>query len=238
MKLNLTLKRLITYCLGLFIMGISVAFSVKSNLGVSPISSIPYIISLIADIDQGLCTTIIFTGFIVLQIAILRKDFQWINILQIVCSLLFGAFVTTGNMLLADLSQPDNYVIQIIYLVISMILLASGIFLYINSDIMPLPAEGIMGAIAHKTGIKFSKAKIMVDCSMVIITIIISFIYFGELKGVREGTIVAAVAVGSILGVLTELFKEKFIEIVDDSIVENKCRFTENLMKIWDCALI
>lgn len=56
-KINNLLFRVIYY-------GNFSTFSVKSNLGVSPISSIPYIISLIADIDQGLCTTIIFTGFI------------------------------------------------------------------------------------------------------------------------------------------------------------------------------
>lgn len=41
MRKNL-IKRLSMYLVGLFIMTIGIALSVKSNLGVSPVSSIPY----------------------------------------------------------------------------------------------------------------------------------------------------------------------------------------------------
>ena len=37
------LKRYLFLCVGLFIMSLGIAFSIKSNLGTSPISSLPYV---------------------------------------------------------------------------------------------------------------------------------------------------------------------------------------------------
>ena len=41
------------YFIGLFIMTIGIALSVKSNLGVSPVSSIPYTITCVWGIEMG-----------------------------------------------------------------------------------------------------------------------------------------------------------------------------------------
>ena len=56
-------------------MAIGVTFSVKSNLGVSPVNAIPYVVSLISGLDQGLCVSVIFCSYIILQVFILKKDF-------------------------------------------------------------------------------------------------------------------------------------------------------------------
>lgn len=45
--------RIPMYFIGLFIMTIGIALSVKSNLGVSPVSSIPYTITCVWGIEMG-----------------------------------------------------------------------------------------------------------------------------------------------------------------------------------------
>lgn len=59
--------KVMVYCIGLLIMAIGVTFSVKSNLGVSLVNAIPYVVSVILGIDQGLCVSIIFCSYIILQ---------------------------------------------------------------------------------------------------------------------------------------------------------------------------
>lgn len=44
--MNIT-RRLINYVIGLFIMTIGIVFSIKSNLGVSPVSTIPYTLTVV-----------------------------------------------------------------------------------------------------------------------------------------------------------------------------------------------
>lgn len=53
--------RIPMYFIGLFIMTIGIALSVKSNLGVSPVSSIPYTITCVWGIEMGKATILFFT---------------------------------------------------------------------------------------------------------------------------------------------------------------------------------
>ena len=76
-------KRLLLYFLGLFIMTAGVAISVKSNLGVSPVSSIPYTLTCVWGIEMGKATILFHGVLVLLQICILRRRFQVKNLLQI-----------------------------------------------------------------------------------------------------------------------------------------------------------
>ena len=72
-------KRIVIYLAGLFFVALGVAFSVNSNLGVSPVNSLPYVVSRILGKDLGTCVTVIFIGYILIQILLLRKAFRlWI----------------------------------------------------------------------------------------------------------------------------------------------------------------
>lgn len=55
------LIRLLIYILGLLILALGVAFSINSNLGVSPVSSLPYVISQITGIEMGKCVIFIYS---------------------------------------------------------------------------------------------------------------------------------------------------------------------------------
>ena len=86
-------KRIVIYLAGLFFVALGVAFSVNSNLGVSPVNSLPYVVSRILGKDLGTCVTVIFIGYILIQILLLRKGFPPLDLAQILCSFAFGYFV-------------------------------------------------------------------------------------------------------------------------------------------------
>ncbi|MDE7288042.1 MAG: hypothetical protein K2N71_00875 [Oscillospiraceae bacterium] len=201
------LKKVIVYLVGLFVMALGVSVSKASELGVSPVNSIPSVLSDILKIDMGICTTAVFIGFILIQLIILRKDFKPVFLLQILCSAAFGIFVSLSNRL-ADAFLPPcgNYAARLLYILISMILVALGIMLYIQADILSLPGEGVMQALSVKTGISLPTAKIIFDWSVVIIAAATSLICLKTLSGVREGTVIAAFGVGLCLKLLNKLF--------------------------------
>jgi len=60
--------KLLFYFGGLIIMTIGVAISVKSNLGVTPISSIPYTMTVVSGMDLGIATMIFSVLMVLLQI--------------------------------------------------------------------------------------------------------------------------------------------------------------------------
>lgn len=202
------LVRILVYCVGLFVMAVGVTFSVKSNLGVSPVNSIPYVVSIISGLDQGLCVSMIFCSYIILQVFILRKDFKIQSFLQVICASLFGYFVSFSNMLFY-FEPSENYVIRLVYMLISVLFVGIGVFLYLEARLIPLPAEGVMMALKEKTVFEFHNIKIGFDVFTVVVAAVVSFIFLDSIYGVREGTFIAAILVGKVVGMIPKLMKKE-----------------------------
>lgn len=197
------------YIVGLFIMTLGISLSVKSNLGVSPVSSIPYTITCITGLEMGKATILFHIVLVVMQILILRKAFQMKNLLQVVVGVIFGYFTTFSNYLFSFLPTPEHMTVWLLMMLGSTVLIAVGIFFYLPADIVPLAGEGAMKAVSDTTHIAFNKVKVGFDISMVIISLISCLVALGTLGSVGVGTIIAAVLVGSVLGVITGWFGEK-----------------------------
>ena len=87
------LKRYLIFLVGLFVNSLGVSLITKANLGTSPISSIPYVLSLNFPFTLGNFTIFFSIFLIVLQLIILRKNFKLEHILQIPVSIVFGYFI-------------------------------------------------------------------------------------------------------------------------------------------------
>ena len=199
MKKNKWIARIVAYAIGLLILAFGVAFSVNSNLGVSPANSFPYVVSLILNTKMGNCVTVIFICYILLQILILRKDFQWINLSQILFSTLFGKFVDFAKLVLDGFCFP-TYAGRLLMLAISVVLIAIGISMYMGAKLVNMPTEGLASAIAAKLPNKeFHQTKVMVDCASVGTALILSVCFLGGLQGIREGTIISAIVIGKVI---------------------------------------
>lgn len=85
------------YFIGLFVMTIGIALSVKSNLGVSPVSSIPYTITCVWGIEMGKATILFHIVLVLIQILVLRKNFKPVQLLQVLIGVVFGYFTTFCN---------------------------------------------------------------------------------------------------------------------------------------------
>ena len=209
-KKNNNLKvRIPMYFVGLFLMTIGIAISVKSNLGVSPVSSIPYTMTCVWGIEMGKATILFHTILVLIQIILLRRNFKPINLLQIAVGVVFGYFTTFCNYLVSFLPTPENILIRIIMMLISTVFIAVGIFFYLPPNLMPLAGEGAMQAVSQITGMDFSKVKIRFDCTMVLISIITCLITIHSPGSVGIGTVIAAVLVGTVLGIVTRLFGQQ-----------------------------
>ena len=201
--------RIPMYFIGLFIMTTGVALSVKSNLGVSPVSSIPYTITCVWGVEMGKATILFHIVLVILQILLLRKNFKAKSLLQVVVGVIFGYFTTFCNYIASFLLTPDNYPVRIAMLLVSTILVAFGIFLYLPADLIPLAGEGAMSAVSQISGMEFAKVKVRFDCSMVVISMTTCLIALHSLGSVGVGTIAAAILVGTVLGFINKLVGDK-----------------------------
>lgn len=201
--------RIPMYFVGLFIMTIGIALSVKSNLGVPPVSSIPYTMTCVWGIEMGKATIIFHAALVLIQILLLRKRFKPINLLQVVVGIVFGYFTTFCNYLATFLPSTDNIAMRIVLMLVSTVFIAVGIFFYLPANLIPLAGEGVMQAVSDVTKIEFSKVKMGFDCSMVIISVITCLICIHSLGSVGAGTVIAAFLVGFNLGRVNKAFGAK-----------------------------
>lgn len=197
------IKRYIFLLAGLFVNGLGVSFITKAGLGTSPITSIPYTLSLSFTPTVGMFTLVFNIFLVILQVILLRRNFQLQNLLQLPIIALFSFFIDLTMSLLGFI-QPETYVLKVISLVIGCLILGFGVFMEMVANVAMLPGEATVRAVSDVFSTDFGKTKIAFDSSMTVIAAILSFIMFRHLDGVREGTIVAAILVGFI----ARLFKK------------------------------
>ena len=197
------IKRYIFLLVGLFVNGLGVSFITKAGLGTSPITSIPYTLSLGFTPTVGMFTFVFNIFLIILQLILLRRNFQLQNLLQLPIIALFSFFIDL-TMSLLGFMQPETYAMKIVSLIVGCLILGFGVFMEMVANVAMLPGEATVRAVSDVFSTDFGKTKIAFDSSMTVIAAILSFIMFKHLDGVREGTIVAAILVGFI----ARLFKK------------------------------
>ena len=221
-----TLKRYLIFLVGLFVNSLGVSLITKANLGTSPISSIPYVLSLNFPFTLGNFTIFFSIFLIVLQLIILRKNFKLEHILQIPVSIIFGYFIDL-TMILFSWVNPEAYIMKIVYLLMGCLILGVGVYMEVLADVVMLPGESFVRAIVLTWKTNFGTTKICFDVSMSVIAAVLSFIFAGSLAGVREGTVIAALLVGFI----ARLIGKKLVFLKDMIFPESVSAENENEAK-------
>lgn len=222
------IKQFICYVLGLFIITIGINLSKLSACGISPVSSIPRACEVIWGFTLGTTTMIIYCFLVLMQIVILRRRFRLFNLLGILLTVVFGWMVDfTGTdpnafgHLMSVLPKPESYPVRFLCLLVSVVVIGIGVFLYLRPKWIPMPAEGLAGAISQVTGKALGDCKTAVDCSLIAIAIILQLIFLGGFSSftgpttvVREGTVISAVCVGQVVKFLTKKFGNKVDRLI------------------------
>lgn len=216
MTVNEKSKRYFIFLIGLFINSFGVSFITKANLGTSPISSIPYTLSLGYPLTLGQFTFIFNFLLVMLQILILRKNFKKESLLQIPVTILFSMFIDM-TMALLSFMNPSNYIFKFIYLILGCAILGFGVFIEVIADVVMLPGEAFVNTVSKTFHTDFGKTKVMFDSSMALISAVIGIVLYHKLAGVREGTIIAAVLVGMIAR-----FLKRKLEFLEDKWIIDK----------------
>lgn len=204
------ISRYVIYLISLFVISLGAAISIKANLGTAPLICIPYVSSVISNLSVGTVSFIFSIILIALQVIILRGGFERRQYLQIVMGTIFSAFIDIALMPVSFIN-PQDYLSQIVVLLISCVVVAFGVLLEIQTEVVYLPPDGFIVAISTVLKKEFGKVKPYIDTSFVIIAAVLSVVFLGYLIGVREGTIISALIIGPIVRVLKK-YLDSYIE--------------------------
>lgn len=206
-KWNEILKNYCILVVGLFIMSFGVALSVKSELGTTPISCIPNVLKYAVPLSLGTITIIFNFLLIVIQVIILKNDFQRRQWMQLVVTIIFGYFIDFALYVLGPL-EPTDYISQWIICIVSCFIIALGVYIEVKSNAIVLPGEGVSLAVRHVTNIEFGKLKTAFDSSNIIVGGILSLLLYGGFRGIGLGTIFAGIVVGYLVRFYRKLFEK------------------------------
>ena len=201
-------KRYLLFGVSLFVMGVGIAITRHGEIGVTPISSIPNVVSLkVPGITFG---TLLFIWNCVLlagQILLLRKNFKPVSLLQIPLSVLFGWFTDIGTKI-STLIPTDLYPMRIVCVLLGTVILGFAISLGVTANVILNSGEAFVKALSDTTHRQFSNVKIVFDISCVVTSMILSVILLGRVEGTREGTIIAALTTGWVVKLFTWLLHD------------------------------
>lgn len=189
------MARLVMFVTGIACMTLGIALSLKADLGTTPISSVPWVLSMFTPWTVGQITIVMNVLFIAVQPLILRA-FYWRELAgQLVTTLFFGNFID-GYMYLLRGFTPEGLTEQWAVCLLSSVILGFGVFLEVRAKISLAAGEGLVMVLAFALKKKFSLLKNCFDLTLVAISIAIAFCEFGQLKGIGAGTVTAAILVG------------------------------------------
>jgi len=215
------LNRIAIYLAGLLLIAFGVAFSINSDLGISPVTSLPYVTSLICKIPLSTAVIIIYSLYVAVQFLLMPKVFHLSNLSEVLLAAVFGYFADFAQWVVGGFALP-TYAGRLLLLMISSVFIAIGVSLYIDAKLLPMPMEGMQIAFAGRTRWEFGKAKVIVDVSVVVLSVAFSLVTTGQIQGIREGTVISALIIGKIV-----TYVQKWIKPAVDQICFAKDTFSQ-----------
>lgn len=201
----------VVYCIGLLILALGIILNTKAGLGISPIMTIPYCISIVDGINLGNATLYVYIIYVVGQIILRRKKFRAMDLLQIPMSIIFSQAINIFNNTINI--NCNSLVFDVLVLIGGIILTGIGAAISVGMNIVPNAADGFAQAIGEQTGKGFGFGKNLLDICCVLITIIISIVLTGKIIGIGIGTLAAVLGIGRSIALTNAVFEEKMLEV-------------------------
>lgn len=190
-------RRYLFFIAGLYVNSLGISLITKAELGTSPISSIPYTLSIGFPLSLGMFTLFYSLLLIVIQLVILGRRFPRQFWLQLPVSLGFSLFIDLSMGSLWFLSL-ESYPVKLVCLLVGCLVLGVGVFMEMAASVVMLPGECTIKAISSTWNKDFGKTKVAVDLTMALSAAALGFFLYDALTGVREGTLISALLVGLI----------------------------------------
>ena len=188
--------------LGLVLVALGVALSLKSNLGTAPISCPPAMFNLRwGAVSVGTFTWMMHFVLILFQAALLGRKFKWSHLMQVPAAFVFGYLCDAWIWVLREV-PVDGYAMQAAFCLATVVATAVGLRIEIIGNAWMIAGDKTIAVLAEVTGSKVSTVKVCFDIFMVVAAAVFGWSAFRNLLGdgasviIREGTVVLALCTG------------------------------------------
>lgn len=197
------------YLVGELLIAFGTAMMEKANMGVSMVVAPAYLISLkIEALTFGMAEYMLQAVLLILMCLVLRQ-FRVGYIFSFVTAVFYGLLLDGSIALLAPLAA-DTWLVRIFLYVTGMLIVSAGVSFVFHTYLAPAVYELTVKEISSKFHLDINKFKICFDCGCFIVAVVISLLFFGDIRGVWWGTVICALLNGLLIGMFSRVFEPLF----------------------------
>ncbi len=215
MPKKLPLPAEVTYLLAIVIMAFSVAMVTAADFGVSMIVAPAYILSQALEITFGQGEYII-QGIAFILFCIVMKKLKIAYFGAFITGLLYGAVLDFWRSVIpafspeviaaGSLSMP----VRILFFLAGECLTGISVALFFKTYLYPQVYDFFVKGITEQYQLNRTKFKIGFDCSMLVLSLLMTFLIFHKLVGVGIGTLIMCAVNGVLIGFFDRLLNKCF----------------------------
>ena len=203
------------YVIGIVLLALSTALTVLADFGVSMVIAPAYLLHLkvseyLPFFSFGMAEYT-FQAFLLLVMMLIIRRAKLSYLFSFVTAVIYG-FLLDGITVLVAHIPVDSFITRVILYTVGMLICSFSIALLFRTYISPEAYEMFVKEVSAKLGMEISKFKTIYDCVSCLISIIMSFAFFGlfVFKGVQLGTVICALVNGSVIGVFSRMLDKRF----------------------------
>ena len=197
------------YLLGMLLLALGLTLNTETGLGASAIVSIPFTLSEGLGLNFGDLTLLAYCVLVAAQFVVKGKNRTWVDLLQLVVSLIFTRFL---NVFKAVIPYKSGFLpADIALLVLAILLTGAGAAMKVDMQLVPNPGDGIVNSLAQRFGKELGLCKNCFDLGCVTASLVIGLVFGNALLGIGLGTILSMIGVGRAIAAFNALCKHPLL---------------------------
>jgi len=217
------LYRELSWVMGMILNSCAIALLVKSQFGISTLSSLPLVLSdIIPRITLGTMTTLVQSILLVIVICITRQP-RISYLFSFAIAYIFGLMVDIAAGIFAPLAM--SFPLRIVYFAVGWLLISMGGALFIFSGLPLMPNDCAIRDLSVFTGKSVKQVKTVFDVIFVGTAVTLSLLFLHRVEGVGIGTVIMVFFTGT----LTQMFIDNINQRWKPAVL---CSITDRLVEL------
>lgn len=204
------LYREIAYVLGITLMAFGASCMQRADFGMSMVIAPAYLLHVklvetFSFFSFGVGATV-YQGLLLVFMCLLLRRFRASYLLSFVTAMFYGVVLDGMVWLVGHI--PATLVLRAVLYVAGMVITAAGVAFCFRTYIAPEVYELFVKAVSERYGFTIHRFKTAYDLGSVVLSVILSFAFFGfgKFVGVSWGTVVCAFVNGPLVGFFIKLY--------------------------------
>lgn len=203
--------RFLYYALGTATLALGLALSAKTGLGTSPLTCVSYMIAKATGLGFGSCTFYVYLGFIVIELAMVKRGRRGLILLQIPVNFVLTQVMDLWGAVIAI--APAGMGARVLVQLLGIACTGVGSALSLLPRLVPNPGGGLVQTVSDFFKMELGLAKNVVDFVNVLLAAVIGAACGNALMGVGVGTVMAVILTGRVVYAFNRLFKARILRL-------------------------